>query len=156
MKTKGKKGVLSDKMTQMVEELRSNVDGEVRFDSLSKALYSTDGSNYRQIPLGVVIPRTKDTVENIMRICRQYEVPVLSRGGGTALAGQSTNEAIMIDFSKYLNQMLVLDPKEKMSIVQPGTILDDVRAPAQQLHNLTFGPDPRNSHSLYFWRNAGQ
>jgi len=125
--------------------LRRNLQGEVRFDNGSRALYSTDGSNYRQVPIGVVIPRDNDDVIAAIAICREHGAAVLCRGGGTSLAGQCCNVAVVIDFSKYMANILELDPERRIARVQPGVVLDHLRAAAEK-HNLTFGPDPA-SHS---------
>ena len=121
--------------------LRSRIAGEVRFDNSSRALYATDGSSYRQVPIGVVIPRHADDVIATMATCREYGAPVLSRGGGTSLAGQCCNTAIVLDFTKYMAEILEIDPVRKMARVQPGAILDHLRAAAEK-HHLTFAPDP--------------
>ena len=125
--------------------LRRNVRGEVRFDNGSRALYATDGSNYRQIPIGVVIPRDNDDVIAAVAICREHAAPLLCRGGGTSLAGQCCNVAVVLDFSKYMAQIVELDPHKRIARVQPGVILDHLRSAAEK-HQLTFGPDPA-SHS---------
>ena len=125
--------------------LRRVVGGEVRFDNGSRALYATDGSNYRQVPIGIVLPRDKDDVIATIATCREHEAPVLCRGGGTSLAGQCCNVAVVLDFSKYMANILELDPERRIARVQPGVILDHLRAAAER-HNLTFGPDPA-SHS---------
>ena len=85
--------------------LSERIAGEVRFDAGSRALYATDGSNYRQVPIGVVVPRDPDDVVATVATCREHGVPVFSRGGGTSLAGQSCNVAVVIDFSKYVNEI---------------------------------------------------
>src|SRR5436309_750212 len=121
--------------------LRSRLRGEVRFDEGSRALYATDGSNYRQVPIGVVIPRTVEDVMQTVALARKYQAPILARGGGTSLAGQCCNVAVVIDFSKYLNQIIELNPQEKYAWVQPGVVLDHLRKQANQF-DLTFGPDP--------------
>jgi FAD/FMN-containing dehydrogenase/Fe-S oxidoreductase len=121
--------------------LKKAIRGEVRFDAGSRALYSTDSSNYRQIPIGIVVPKTVEDIQQTVAICRQFSAPVLSRGGGTSLAGQSCNVAIVLDFSKYLSRILELNPQEKFASVEPGIVLDDLRAEAE-MHHLTFGPDP--------------
>jgi FAD/FMN-containing dehydrogenase/Fe-S oxidoreductase len=123
-------------------DLRAAVEGEVRFSAGDRALYSATGANYRQLPIGVVIPRSKDDVVETMRLCREYNAPLLSRGGGTGLAGQTTNVAVLIDFSKYLNTVLEIDPEQRLARVQPGLILDHLRHQAESEHQLTFGPDP--------------
>ena len=93
-------------ITQLEQDLRKTVFGEVRFDPYSKALYSTDASIYQMEPVGVVIPRSVEDVVAVVELARANGVPVLPRGGGTALAGQTVNHAIVVDFSKYLNQVL--------------------------------------------------
>jgi FAD/FMN-containing dehydrogenase/Fe-S oxidoreductase len=125
----------------LARALAASIAGEVRFDEGSRALYATDASNYRQVPIGVVVPRGIEDVVATMRICREHEVPFLSRGGGTSLAGQCCNVAVVVDWSKYLNRILELDPKGRFARVEPGCILDDLRDAAER-HHLTFGPDP--------------
>jgi FAD/FMN-containing dehydrogenase/Fe-S oxidoreductase len=127
---------------ELANDLERAIDGEVRFSNGDRALYATGGSNYRQLPIGVVIPRSVDDVVETVRLCREYEAPVLSRGGGTSLAGQCCNVAVMIDFSKYLNCVLEIDPERRLARVEPGTILDDLREQAEREHQLTYGPDP--------------
>src|SRR6266567_2445349 len=125
--------------------LRRAIGGDVRFDNGSRAIYSTDGSNYRQVPIGIVLPRDADDVIAAISICREHGAPVLARGGGTSLAGQCCNVAVVLDFSKYMAEILELDPQRRTARVQPGVILDHLRSAAEK-HNLTFGPDPA-SHS---------
>ena len=127
--------------TALAAELRALVRGEVRFDNGSRALYATDSSNYRQIPIGVVIPQEINDVIKTVATCRRFGVPVLPRGGGTSLAGQCCNVAVVLDMSKYVNNVLEVDPLRKLARVQPGTVLDTLRDAAEQYH-LTFGPDP--------------
>jgi FAD/FMN-containing dehydrogenase/Fe-S oxidoreductase len=121
--------------------LTRQVRGEVRFDNGSRALYATDGSNYRQVPLGVVLPRDVDDVIATVSLARQYGAPVLCRGGGTSLAGQCCNVAVVLDFSKYMARIIEIDAARRITQVQPGAILDDLRTAAEK-HHLTFGPDP--------------
>jgi len=121
--------------------LRRHLRGEVRFDSGTRALYATDGSNYRQIPIGIVIPRDKEDVLATVALCRDHHAPLLARGGGTSLAGQCCNVAVVLDFSKYMANILEVDPERRIARVQPGVILDHLRAAAEK-HHLTFGPDP--------------
>ena len=131
----------SANLPQLVADLRANVRGEVRFRDGDRAIYSTDASNYRQLPIGAVLPRdTRDVIQAI-GVCRRFDVPILSRGGGTSLAGQTCNTAVVLDFSKYMNQVLEIDAKRRLARVQPGLILDHLRAAAGE-HGLTFGPDP--------------
>lgn len=122
-------------------ELRATVEGEVRFDAGSRGLYATDGSNYRQVPIGVVIPKSIDDVTTTVAACRRHGAPVLARGGGTSLCGQCCNVAVVIDFSKYLHRVVSLDGQARRAVVQPGTVLDDLRDAAER-HHLTFAPDP--------------
>jgi FAD/FMN-containing dehydrogenase/Fe-S oxidoreductase len=122
-------------------ELKQNIKGEVRFDRGSRAMYSTDGSNYRQIPIGLVVPRDADDVVAAMAACRKYGAPVLARGAGTSLAGQCCNVAVVFDFSKYMNRILVLNPEQRFARVQPGVVLDTLRNQAES-YKLTFAPDP--------------
>src|SRR6266699_1841316 len=125
----------------LAAELRTSVRGEVRFDNGSRAMYATDASNYRQVPVGVVIPKDVDDVIKTVAAARRYSTPIFTRGGGTSLAGQCCNAAVVIDMSKYMNQVISIDPRQKLAPVQPGTILDDLRHAAEHF-KLTFGPDP--------------
>ncbi len=130
-----------DDARQLEAELRRRVTGEVRFDVAARGLYSTDASNYRQIPIGVVIPRTKDDVEAAVSVCHAHSVPVLPRGGGTSLSGQTCNVAVVLDLSKYVNRLIELDPDRRTARIEPGIVLDHLRDSAET-HGLTFGPDP--------------
>src|SRR5439155_20870223 len=125
----------------LARDLRRQTAGEVRFDDGSRALYATDASNYRQVPIGVVLPRTVDDVLETLAVCRRHGVPVLGRGGGTSLAGQCCNAAVVVDMSKYLNEVVEVDPVARRARVQPGAGLDTLRDAAER-HHLTFGPDP--------------
>jgi FAD/FMN-containing dehydrogenase/Fe-S oxidoreductase len=125
----------------LAEALRAHLRGEVRFDAGSRALYATDGSNYRQVPIGVVIPRDLDDVIHTVAAAREFGAPLLARGGGTSLAGQCCNAAVLMDFSKYLHRVLEVDPARQLARVDAGCVLDDLRR-AAEAHHLTFGPDP--------------
>jgi FAD/FMN-containing dehydrogenase/Fe-S oxidoreductase len=125
----------------LAEALRAQVAGEVRFDRGARALYATDGSNYRQVPIGVVIPRDADDVLATVALCREFDAPLLCRGGGTSLAGQCCNVAVILDFSKYMAKIIEIDPDRRLARVQPGVVLDSLRAAAEK-HHLTFAPDP--------------
>jgi FAD/FMN-containing dehydrogenase len=127
--------------TALARELADTIHGEVRFDIGSRALYATDGSNYRQVPIGVVVPRTIDDVIATVAVCRRHGAPVLPRGGGTSLCGQCCNVAVVIDFSKYLNRIVDLDARRQVAYVEPGCVLDTLRDAAEK-HHLTFAPDP--------------
>jgi FAD/FMN-containing dehydrogenase/Fe-S oxidoreductase len=128
-------------MTDLAADLRRVMRGEVRFDRGSRALYATDGSNYRQVPIGVVLPRDKEDVVAAMRVCREHGAPMLSRGGGTSLAGQCCNVAVVFDFTKHMRAIVELDPDRKRARVEPGLVLDTLRDAAEKYH-LTFAPDP--------------
>ena len=127
--------------TGLAAALRRHIRGEVRFDDGSRAMYATDGSNYRQVPIGVVLPRDVEDVLATVSLAREFAAPLLCRGGGTSLAGQCCNVAVVIDFSKYMAKILELDPERRIARVQPGVILDHLRNAAEK-HRLTFGPDP--------------
>lgn len=122
--------------------LKQAIKGEVRFDSGSRALYATDASNYRQVPIGVVLPASEEDVLQTISICRKFKAPLLSRGGGTSLAGQCCNVAVVMDMSKYYNRVLAIDKENKLVTVQPGIVLDEMRHATEQAAGLTFGPDP--------------
>jgi FAD/FMN-containing dehydrogenase len=122
-------------------DLRRRVRGEVRFDDGSRALYAVDASNYRQVPIGVVVPRSVDDVVATVGTCRDHGAPLLSRGGGTSLAGQCCNVAVVIDWSKYLNRIVEVNPERRFARVEPGLICDGLVAAARP-HRLTYGPDP--------------
>ena len=121
--------------------LGGQVDGEVRFDPGSLAAYAHDGSNYRQVPVGVVVPRTVDAAAAAIAACWGGRVPVLSRGGGTSLAGQCCNEAVVIDWTKYCHRLVSLDAAAKTAVVEPGAVLDKVND-AVAAHGLMVGPKP--------------
>src|ERR1051325_5006712 len=106
------------------EELSAQVDGEVRFDAGSRAAYAHDSSNYRQPPIGVVVPHTVDAGVAAIAVCARHGVPVLSRGGGTSLAGQCCNEAVVLDWTKYCNPLVDVNADSKTALVEPGAVLD--------------------------------
>ena len=126
---------------ELENELKRRLKGEVRFDQGSRALYATDGSNYRQIPIGLVVPRDDEDVIATVELCEEYGAPVLPRGAGTSLAGQCCNVAVVLDFTKYMNKILEINPGQGFARVQPGVVLDALRDQAE-LHGLTFAPDP--------------
>ena len=125
--------------------LRESVDAEVRFDTGSTSAYATDGSNYRQMPIGVVVPRTVEAGARAVQVCARFGAPVLSRGGGTSLAGQSTNAAVVIDWSKYCHALVSVDPDARTCVVEPGIVLDVLNRRLSD-HRLQFGPKP-STHS---------
>jgi FAD/FMN-containing dehydrogenase/Fe-S oxidoreductase len=127
--------------SRLARALKAAVGGEVRFDRGSLALYATDGSNFRQVPLGVVLPRNSQDVVATIALAREHGAPVLCRGGGTSLAGQCCNVAVILDFSRYMAEILEIDPVRRIARVQPGVVLDRLRNAAEK-HHLTFAPDP--------------
>src|SRR5271154_4510642 len=120
--------------------IQQQIQGDVRFDRGSLALYATDASNYRQVPIGIVLPRDNEDVLAAISVCREFGAPILCRGGGTSLAGQCCNVAVVLDFSRYMAKILEIDPVRRIARVQPGVVLDTLRAAAEK-HHLTFGPD---------------
>ncbi len=115
---------------RLAQELAAAVDGEARFDDGSRAVYANDASIYRQVPLGVVLPRHADDVVAALAICRRHGAPVFGRGCGTGLAGQSVNAGVLVDFSKYMHDIIELDPGARTARVQPGVICDQLRTAA--------------------------
>ncbi len=122
-------------------ELSRVVRGGVRFDAGARALFSADASNYRHVPIGVVFPKDAQDVLATLRVCRAHGVPILSRGGGTSLGGQTTNVAVIMDFSRHMSGVLQIDVENRFARVLPGTVLDHLRQEAEK-YGLTFGPDP--------------
>jgi len=122
-------------------DLRDRVDGEVRFDAGTRAAYSTDASNFRQVPIGVVVPRSVEAAVDAVGVCREHGAPLLSRGGGTSLAGQCTNTAVVIDWAKYCHRLLSVDTERRTCIVEPGIVLDVLNGRLEQ-HGLRYGPEP--------------
>src|SRR5690349_20016227 len=112
------------------DQLMRVIDGEVRFDNGTRALYATDASNYRLVPVGVVIPRHAENVVRAVALARENHVPLLPRGGGTALAGQTANTALVLDFSKYMNSIRQIAPDEQTAIVEPGVVQAQLNAAA--------------------------
>ncbi|MFG2574633.1 FAD-binding and (Fe-S)-binding domain-containing protein [Streptomyces sp. NPDC048481] len=128
-------------MTDLEAALRKAVRGEVAFDATSRALTTMDASNYRRVPLGVVAPRDEDDVAAVLEVCRERGTPVVARGGGTSLAGQATGTGVVLDFTRHMNRLVSLDPRERTAVVQPGLVLDRLQEAAAP-HGLRFGPDP--------------
>jgi FAD/FMN-containing dehydrogenase/Fe-S oxidoreductase len=121
--------------------LARSIDGDVLFDATSRALYAADASNYRRVPIGVVNPRHEGDVARTLELACENRLPILPRGAGTALAGQTANTAIVLDFSRYMNRVLAIDPQQRIATVEPGLVqshLDTALAP----HGLFFAPDP--------------
>ncbi|MFH9234282.1 MULTISPECIES: FAD-binding and (Fe-S)-binding domain-containing protein [Streptomyces] len=124
-----------------VAALRSAVRGASDFGPTARALTTMDASNYRRVPLGVLAPRDAEDIAAALTVCQEHRVPVVPRGGGTSIAGQATGTGLVLDLTRHLRAILDLDPAARTAVVQPGVILDDLRAAAAP-HGLTFGPDP--------------
>ena len=125
----------------LAARLRAALSCEVKFDVGSRALYAADSSNYRQVPIGIVVPRTIDDVVTTVAVCREFDAPILMRGAGTSLCGQTCNVAVVLDVSRHLDRIVSLDPEARTAIVEPGIVCDTLRDAAEK-HGLTFGPDP--------------
>src|SRR5262249_654355 len=124
----------------LYQALKARIQGEVRFDRASRLMYSTDASIYEIEPIGVVLPRTHEDVFATMEITRDVQVPVLPRGAGTSLAGQTVGEAVVIDMSKYLNRVLEVNKEEQWAIVEPGVVQEQLNLHLRPMGFL-FGPD---------------
>ncbi|CCQ34335.1 FAD-linked oxidase domain protein [Halorhabdus tiamatea SARL4B] len=125
----------------LVSDLEERIAGDVRFDEYSRQLYATDASAYEVLPIGVVFPRSTDDVASVVEYCAAREIPVLPRGGGTSLAGQTVNEAVVLDFTRYMDNVLETDPDAARARVQAGTYIGDMNAAFAE-HDLKFAPDP--------------
>src|SRR5438045_8591737 len=121
-------------------DLERELEGEVRFDAVSRALYSTDASVYQIIPLGVVVPRDDDDVVRAVQIAGRHGVSITARGGGTSQAGQAVGAGLQLDTSKYLHRVLDVDVAGRTAWVQPGVVLDELNAELRR-HRLRFAPD---------------
>ena len=130
----------AQKQQALIAVLRNHVSGEVRFDAASRRLYSTDASHYQIEPLGVVIPKSLDDLSAVVQIAAETQTPIVPRGGGTSLSGQAIGPGIVIDCSKYLNQIGAVDVAARTVKVQPGVVLDHLNR-AMAVHGLQFGPD---------------
>ncbi|MDP8940123.1 MAG: FAD-binding oxidoreductase, partial [Actinomycetota bacterium] len=125
----------------LAADLRNRVKGEVRFDAGTRAIYAHDSSNYRQVPFGVVVPEDADDVVAAVEVCHMHGAPVLPRGTGTSLSGETTNVAVIIDTSKYMREIVEVDPDKQIARVQPGVIRDQLSDRTEAEHHLTFAPD---------------
>ena len=119
-------------IAEITARLKGQIAGEVRMDRYTRLMYSTDASIYQMVPVGVVVPRTVDDVDAAMRTAREFGIPVMPRGGGTSLAGQTVNHAIVIDFSKYMRNILEVSPEERWARVQPGIVNNHLSAAVRQ------------------------
>jgi len=135
----------SQEYREIALELQKRVEGEVRFDRFSRLLYATDASMYEIEPIGVVLPRNKGDVQAVIAVANKFSVPILPRGGGTSLAGQTVGHAIVLDFSKYMNKVIEVDPDGLCCRVQPGLVQDELNAHVRPM-GLLFGPDTSTSN----------
>jgi FAD/FMN-containing dehydrogenase/Fe-S oxidoreductase len=126
--------------TPLEVELREQIEGEVRFDPISRALYSTDASVYQIEPLGVVVPRSREDIVRTVRIAARHGASITARGGGTSQAGQAIGSGLQVDTSKYVNRVLEVNPAERWALVEPGIVLDELNAQLRP-HGLRFAPD---------------
>jgi len=131
-------------IAQLEDELRGTIGGEVHFDEMTRGLYSTDASIYQISPVGVVLPRTNEDVRAAIEVAARHRVPILPRGSGTSLSGQTVAAALVIDFSKYMNRILDFDVERRLVRVQPGVVLDQLNARLAPL-GVQFGPDVATS-----------
>ena len=139
------RGSVKIDVTALKKALRRAVEGEVRFDPGALALYANDASNFRQVPIGVVIPRTVEDVVAAHRVCHEFGAPILNRGGGTSLSGETVNAAVVIDHSKYLTRIGEINPEARLVTCETGVINEELNRHTGR-YNLVFGPDP-SSHS---------
>jgi len=131
-------------MNDLEHDLRRVVEGDVRFDAFSRLLYSTDASMYQMEPIGVVVPRHAGDVQAVIEVANRQNVPVLPRGGGTSLTGQTVNRAVILDFSRHMNQVLEVNEEEMWTRVQPGAVQDELNRHVRP-QGLLFGPDTSTS-----------
>ncbi len=132
---------ISEEYAELAAELRRVVDGTIDFSQMTRLLYSTDASNYQVEPVGVVFPRNADAVEALHRVSARHNVPLLPRGGGTSLAGQTVGRALVMDFSRYMRGVTAINAEARTVRVQPGLVLDHLNAQLKPL-GLMVGPDP--------------
>src|SRR5207244_10526987 len=121
-------------------DLEGHITGEVRFDRVSRSLYSTDASVYRIEPLGVVVPRTREDVIRTVQIAGRHGGSITARGGGTSQAGQAIGAGLQLDASKYFNRVLEVSVGERWARIEPGVVLDELNAELRP-HGLRFAPD---------------
>ncbi|MDC0253168.1 FAD-binding oxidoreductase, partial [Chloroflexi bacterium] len=139
--TLARKKTSDDIYSYLEHELKNSIQGEVNFDEVYRQMYSTDGSIYKMTPIGVTLPKNPDDVSAIIDICNKNNTAVLPRGGGTSLSGQTVNSAVVMDFSKYMNNVLEINPEENYVITEPGITIDNLNQRLKHT-NLHFTPDP--------------
>jgi FAD/FMN-containing dehydrogenase/Fe-S oxidoreductase len=135
---------MDDITPEFIAELSNSISGEVKTDPITRVLYSTDASIHQIEPLGVVFPRNGEELRDVVRLCHQYRIPLIPRGSGSSLAGQVVGKGLVIDCSRYINQLIAINQEEQTAVVEPGLILDDLNRKAKK-YDLQFGPDPASS-----------
>ena len=130
---------------ELAAALRAAGLAEIETATRRRAEYSSDASNYRVVPEVVAFPRSADEVVAALTVCRDHRVPIVTRGGGTSIAGNALSSGLVLDLSRHLNRVIAVDPEERTAVVEPGTVLDDITAAAAP-YALRFGPDP-STHS---------
>lgn len=133
--------ILHSHLEELHSALQKQLEGAADFSPASVAMFTSDASNYRQVPLGVVFPKSEADIKLTIKACREHNVPALMRGAGTSQNGQTVNEAVIIDCSRFMNQVLSIDVENRTALIQPGIVCDSLKAAAEE-HGLTFGPDP--------------
>jgi len=136
---------MSKNWSHLYGSLKDALGSSVRFDTAHRAVYASDASNYRQVPIGVVVPRSLDEFIQGVAICHDHRAPLLVRGAGTSMSGQTVNDAVVFDLSVACGRILEIDPRSKTALVEPGVVCDSLRSAAER-HGLTFAPDP-STHS---------
>ncbi|MEJ5225216.1 MAG: FAD-binding oxidoreductase, partial [Anaerolineales bacterium] len=127
-----------------LSELRRHFHGDIRTDPASRALYATDASIYQIEPLGVALPRTQDDLHAAVELAAKYAVPILPRGSGSSLAGQAIGEALILDLSRHLNQIIAINPESRTATVEPAVVLANLNRAAAR-YGLQYGPDPASA-----------
>ena len=140
---------IRDRVHEQLAQLKASFKGDISDSALTRAQYATDASNYRVPPALVVCPRDADDVACVLEWARRWHIPITSRGGGTSTAGNSIGEGIVIDFSRYMNKILAIDPEQRTARVQPGVVMSDLQAAAASF-GLRFGPDPSTQNRATF------
>jgi len=135
---------MDELIPEIVAKLKSSIKGEIKTDPVTRVLYSTDASIHKIEPMGVVFPRNIDELIPIVKLSSQYNIPLIPRGSGSSIAGQSIGSGLIIDCSRYINRLVHINPEEQTAIIEPGLILDDLNREAKK-YNLRFGPDPASS-----------
>jgi len=123
------------------KDLEAAIEGEIRFGTGDRAMYASDAGNYRMVPIGVILPKSAEDVVQALRVCRSYGAPIVARGGGTGIPGQTVNTAVVFDFSKYMNRIHEFNPQQRWARVEPGIVPDELSRRANA-YGLMFGPDP--------------